>query len=90
MGMDIIKERIDLFNKSYDGKINFTIIDKKDENGKPMGTRIVFDLLQKPYIDNEKTTSDKTWQVFKPGHVVKNQESGRKRICFLISAVSST
>lgn len=60
MGMDIIKERIDLFNKSYDGKINFTIIDKKDENGKPMGTRIVFDLLQKPYIDNEKTTSDKT------------------------------
>lgn len=43
--MQIIKERIDLYNISYSGKIDYTIIDKKTENGSPDGTRIVLRLL---------------------------------------------
>ena len=46
MGMQIIKERIELFNKSYPGHINCELIDKKDEQGQPEGTRIIFSLEQ--------------------------------------------
>src|SRR5690606_20691898 len=45
MGMQIIKERIDLYNISYSGKIDYTIIDKKTDDGLPDGTRIVLRLL---------------------------------------------
>ncbi len=44
MGMQIIKERISLYNKSYSGKITYEIIDKKDENCQPEGTRVVLKL----------------------------------------------
>ncbi|MBO2545696.1 tetratricopeptide repeat protein [Salegentibacter sp. BDJ18] len=44
MGMQIIQERISLYNKSYSGKITYEIIDKKDENCKPEGTRVVLTL----------------------------------------------
>jgi len=46
MGMDIIKERIDLFNKFYDEKINYNIVDKTDDNNKALGTQIVLELLK--------------------------------------------
>ncbi|MGI0106850.1 tetratricopeptide repeat-containing sensor histidine kinase [Salinimicrobium sp. WS361] len=52
MGMQIIKERIELFNKSYSGHIDCEVIDKKDEQGKPEGTRIVFKLKQKILSEN--------------------------------------
>ncbi|WP_026451919.1 tetratricopeptide repeat protein [Aequorivita capsosiphonis] len=44
MGMQIIKERIELYNKTYEGKISYKIIDKKDNDGKPLGTKIILDL----------------------------------------------
>lgn len=44
MGMQIIKERIVLYNKTYSGNISYKIIDKKDENGNALGTQIVLDL----------------------------------------------
>lgn len=44
MGMGIIKERIELYNKTNEGKINYKIIDKKDDEGKPLGTRIILEL----------------------------------------------
>lgn len=44
MGMQLIKERIQLYNKIYKGKIDFDIIDKKDEAGKPLGTRVILNL----------------------------------------------
>lgn len=44
MGMQIIKERIELYNKTNTGKINYKIIDKKDESGNPLGTQIVLNL----------------------------------------------
>lgn len=46
MGMQIVKERIELHNKSYVGKIEYKIIDKKDENGEALGTQIILDLQQ--------------------------------------------
>lgn len=51
MGMQIIKERVDLYNKSYSGNIDFEIIDKKDQEGKPEGTRIVFRITQKTFAE---------------------------------------
>ncbi|WP_051286427.1 tetratricopeptide repeat-containing sensor histidine kinase [Salinimicrobium terrae] len=51
MGMQIIKERIDLYNKSYSGNIDFEVIDKKDNEGNPEGTRIVFKLKQKSFSE---------------------------------------
>lgn len=44
MGMEIIGERIELFNKTYTGTISYNIIDKKDENGDSLGTKIVLTL----------------------------------------------
>ncbi|MDT0647167.1 tetratricopeptide repeat protein [Zunongwangia sp. F260] len=46
MGTQIIQERIDLYNKSYSGHIRYEIIDKKNAEGEPQGTRIVFYLAQ--------------------------------------------
>ncbi|MDQ7917955.1 tetratricopeptide repeat protein [Mesonia sp. MT50] len=46
MGIQIIDERIELYNKSYPGKISYEIIDKKDENGEATGTQVVFTLLK--------------------------------------------
>lgn len=46
MGMQIVKERIELHNKSYASKINYQIIDKKDDNGEALGTQIILDLQQ--------------------------------------------
>lgn len=40
MGTQIIKERIELYNKTYSGNISYKIIDKKDNEGKPLGTQI--------------------------------------------------
>lgn len=45
MGMQIIKERIDLYNKTYSGEINLKIIDKKDEDGTAQGTQILITLI---------------------------------------------
>lgn len=44
MGMQIIKERVELYNKTYDGNIRYKIIDKKDKAGNPLGTQIIIDL----------------------------------------------
>ena len=52
MGMQIIKERIELYNKSYSGNIDFEVIDKKDEQGRPDGTRILFKLKQNAFAKN--------------------------------------
>lgn len=45
MGMQIIDERIELYNESHPGKISYEIIDKKDEQGESLGTQVVFTLL---------------------------------------------
>jgi sensor histidine kinase YesM len=47
MGMQIIKERIDLYNKSYSEEISCQIIDKKDEQDQAMGTQVVLTLSKK-------------------------------------------
>jgi len=44
MGMQIIKERIELYNKTYEGNISYRIIDKKDDSGNSLGTQIVLEL----------------------------------------------
>lgn len=46
MGMKIIKERIELFNRSYSGKINYDIVDKTAKDGQPSGTKVVINLLK--------------------------------------------
>lgn len=46
MGMTIVKERIDLYNKSYPSKIVCQIIDEKDTDDKPMGTTVILRLNQ--------------------------------------------
>ncbi|GHA48327.1 hypothetical protein GCM10007103_31480 [Salinimicrobium marinum] len=46
MGMKIIRERIELYNKSYPDTIEYEIIDKVNPEGEPEGTRIVFVLKQ--------------------------------------------
>jgi len=46
MGMQIIKERIELFNQSYTEKINYKIIDKIDKDGDPSGTKVIINMLQ--------------------------------------------
>ena len=52
MGMKIIKERIDLYNKSYPDTIEYEVIDKVNAEGEPAGTRIVF--ILKREITGEK------------------------------------
>lgn len=44
MGMQIIKERIELYNKTYSGLISYEVIDKKDDNGTALGTQIILNL----------------------------------------------
>lgn len=51
MGMQIIRERIELYNKSYSAKIDYEIIDKKDEEGQPQGTRVVFNLMKQGSVE---------------------------------------
>lgn len=51
MGMEIVKERIELFNNSYKDKIDYEIIDKKNNEGQPEGTRVVFTLLKNQSIE---------------------------------------
>lgn len=46
MGMQIIKERIELYNKNYFNKIDLEIIDKKNEAGQAEGTRVILTLFQ--------------------------------------------
>lgn len=46
MGMQIIKERIELHNKSYASHISYKVIDKEDENGEALGTQIQIDIHQ--------------------------------------------
>ncbi|MGO3181705.1 MAG: tetratricopeptide repeat-containing sensor histidine kinase [Aequorivita sp.] len=62
MGMQIIKERIDLYNKTYDGNIKFKIIDKKDKSGNPLGTQIVLELENTanhfPFYNNRSTVAE--------------------------------
>ncbi|HET7360407.1 MAG TPA: tetratricopeptide repeat protein [Salinimicrobium sp.] len=51
MGMEIVKERIELFNDSYENKLDYEIIDKKNDEGHPEGTRVVFKLLKNQSIE---------------------------------------
>ena len=44
MGMKITEERIELYNKSYPGKIHYKIIDKRDEQNCPEGTQVIITL----------------------------------------------
>lgn len=45
MGMQIINERIKLFNQSYSKTINYEIVDKIDNDGHPSGTKVIINLL---------------------------------------------
>lgn len=45
MGMEIIRERIDLYNKNFEDQIDFEIIDKLGENGEALGTLVKFTLF---------------------------------------------
>lgn len=47
MGLEIIKERVALYNRSEAANIHYEIIDKTDEHGASEGTRVVFELEQK-------------------------------------------
>ena len=51
--MRIVQERIQLYNKSYSGNISYKIIDKKNEEGQPKGTRIVLVLRQEADSKNK-------------------------------------
>lgn len=51
MGMQIIKERVELYNQSSLDKINFEIVDKKDKDGQPTGTKVIINLIKH---ENEK------------------------------------
>ena len=57
MGMEIIKERIELYNKTYSGTISYKVIDKIDENDNALGTQIVLILKDThehfPYYSNQ-------------------------------------
>lgn len=46
MGMQIIKERVELYNQSSSDKINFEIVDKTDKDGQPTGTKVIINLLR--------------------------------------------
>lgn len=47
MGMDIISERIALFNKSnFDSELSYNVIDKKDKNNKATGTQIIINIKE--------------------------------------------
>lgn len=59
MGMQIIKERIELYNDSYSGKISYEIIDKKDDAGQSTGTKIVLTLIQDKSIKTEQKEEEK-------------------------------
>lgn len=62
MGMQIINERIELYNKTYEGRINYKIIDKMDGSGNPLGTQIVLDLQNTadhfPFYNNRPLFAD--------------------------------
>ena len=45
MGNKIAYDRIQLFNRSYSDSIEWTTIDKTDENGNPLGTRVKIVIL---------------------------------------------
>lgn len=45
MGMEIVKERIELYNKTQPGRITHEIIDKKNPDGTAKGTRIELNLF---------------------------------------------
>lgn len=51
MGMQITKERIELYNKNYSSKINYHIVDKENEKGDPEGTKIILELTQEQIVE---------------------------------------
>ncbi|WP_225036032.1 histidine kinase [Winogradskyella sp. SM1960] len=46
MGMQIIQERVELYNQSSSDKINIEIVDKTDKDGQPAGTKVIINLLR--------------------------------------------
>lgn len=44
MGMEIVNERIELYNKTHSSKIRFNIIDKKSNINEAIGTQIIIEL----------------------------------------------
>lgn len=44
MGMQITQDRIALYNDSHSSKLVYKVIDKKDENGQPAGTRVILEI----------------------------------------------
>ncbi|WP_187240724.1 tetratricopeptide repeat protein [Mesonia sp. HuA40] len=44
MGVSIIKERIELYNKSFQGEITYRIVDLKDEYQAPQGTQVILNI----------------------------------------------
>lgn len=52
MGIQIVEERIALYNQSYPEKIDYRIIDKKDKDGQPSGTRVEMYIDKKPKENN--------------------------------------
>lgn len=46
MGMQIIKERINLYNQSHLEKIELEIVDKTDNDGNALGTKVIISLPQ--------------------------------------------
>jgi hypothetical protein len=40
LGIEFIKERLELMSKNYQKEFSITVIDKKDVGGKPLGTRV--------------------------------------------------
>jgi len=46
MGMQITRDRIELYNKSHAAKLHCKVIDKKDEKGQPIGTRVILEITK--------------------------------------------
>ena len=44
MGMRITSDRIELINRLYDMQTSVKVIDLKDEQGRPRGTRVELDI----------------------------------------------
>jgi len=44
LATDITRERLQVLNKKLRQKISLAITDLKDDNGKPAGTKVVFDI----------------------------------------------
>lgn len=44
MGMKITQDRIALYNDSHSSKLFYKVIDKKDENDQPTGTRVILEI----------------------------------------------